>query len=109
MLTFLSDLTPASAIALGLVPVGLIGVTLAFAQANAAYFDPRRADESARTIPVLLVVGPALYDARRACLRLTLHAAQIRDRARLALVAALLRVLAHLDTTSSAPEKGANR
>jgi hypothetical protein len=50
---------------LGLVAIGVIALVLPFAQANAAYFDPRRCDESARAVPVLLVVGPLLYDARQ--------------------------------------------
>ena len=55
----------ASSGSLGLASIGLIALALAFAPANAAYFDPRRVDESGRAIPVLLVVGPLLHDARQ--------------------------------------------
>lgn len=96
MITFFAGLTPASAMSLGLVPLGVFGVVLAFAPANAAYFDPHRADESDRAIPVLLVVGPALYDVRRALKLLALHVAQIRDRALLAAVRGLLALLLRL-------------
>lgn len=96
MITFFAGLTPASAMALGLVPLGVFGVVLAFAQANAAYFDPRRADESHRAIPLLLVVGPALYDVRRVFKRLALHAAQIRTRARLAALGLAVSVVLRL-------------
>lgn len=69
--------------------VALIWLTLAFASANLAYFDPRRADESARALPVLIVVGPALYDARRA-------RKQLRDRARHAALGVAISVVLHL-------------
>lgn len=55
----------AAALSLGLSAIGLIALALAFADANLAYFDPRRADESDRAVPVLLIVGPALHDVRR--------------------------------------------
>jgi hypothetical protein len=41
MLTVFADLTPESAVFLGLVSVGAIWFVLAFAGADAAYFDPR--------------------------------------------------------------------
>lgn len=50
---------------LGLSAIGVIALAAAFADTNLAYFDPRRVDESERAIPVLLLVGPALYDVRR--------------------------------------------
>lgn len=43
MLTLLSDLTVPAALSLGLVPVGVLALVLAFADADAAYFDPRPA------------------------------------------------------------------
>lgn len=64
MLTLLSDLTVPAAVSLGLIPVGALVFVLAFADANLAYFDPRRADESDRAVPVLLVVGPVLAVCR---------------------------------------------
>ncbi|MGW3144896.1 hypothetical protein ACWDG1_09480 [Streptomyces sp. NPDC001177] len=57
---------------LGVSVVGAFGLVLAFAGSNRAYFDLRRVDESPRAVPVLLVVGPALCDARsfvRLCVR----------------------------------------
>jgi hypothetical protein len=48
MWSFLSGLTPASAVFLGLIPVGVLGLVLAFAPANAAYFDRRPELGSAR-------------------------------------------------------------
>lgn len=64
-------------VSLGVSAVGVIGLVLAFAQANAAYFDPRRADESARALPVLLVVGPALHTVRAAVRDAVLDAAAL--------------------------------
>lgn len=55
----------AAAGSVGLFAIGLIALPLAFVDANLAYFDPRRADESERALPILLAVGPALYDVRR--------------------------------------------
>lgn len=65
----LSGLSVPGALCLGASAVALIALVLAFAPANAAYFDPRRADESERVVPVLLVVGPALHDVRQAARR----------------------------------------
>jgi hypothetical protein len=85
VLTLFADLTPAAAVALGLVPLGVFAFVLAFAPANSAYFDPRRFDESVRALPVLLVVGPALADVRRFA-RLSLRDAAISAAALLMLV-----------------------
>jgi hypothetical protein len=74
---FLAGLTPAAAVSLGLVSVGVFGVVLAFAYANAAYFDPRRFDESDRAVPVLLVVGPVLGNVRRSVRDVALDAAAL--------------------------------
>ena len=49
---------------LGLMAIGVFGLVLPFAQANAAYFDPRRCDESERALPVLVFVANALYSLR---------------------------------------------
>jgi len=68
VLTFLADLTPAAAVSLGLIPVGVIGFVLAFAPANAAYFDPRRADEVALALPLLIAVGPRWFAIRETAL-----------------------------------------
>lgn len=76
----------AAFLSLGLVPVGALMLLLAFAQANAAYFDLHRADESERAIPVLIAMGPGLYTARA-------RARQARDRARVAAVDGLLGLL----------------
>jgi len=54
----------AAAGSLGLVAIGVFGLVLPFAQANAAYFDPRRCDESDRALPVLIAVANALYGVR---------------------------------------------
>lgn len=66
MLTFLAGLTPAAAVSLGLIPVGVIGFVLAFAPANLAYFDPRRCDESDLARPLLVAFGPVWFAVREA-------------------------------------------
>lgn len=69
---------------------------------SARDFDPRpalaRAIESGRVDPVLCAVANAKHDARAA-----------RDRARLALAAALLALALRLNSIPSAPQKGALR
>lgn len=67
----------AAALSLGLSAIALIALAVAFADANLAYFDPRRADESDRAVPVLLVVGPALHDVRRSLRDALLDAAAL--------------------------------
>jgi len=68
VLTFLADLTPASAVSLGLIPVGAIWLALAFADADPRDFDPRpalaRLVESGHIDPLLLIVGPVLLAVR---------------------------------------------
>lgn len=49
------------------------------------------------------------HDLNRAICLLTLHTAQVRDRARIALVTALLLAVAHLDPTSPISKKGGTR
>lgn len=67
----------AAVLSLGLSAASLIALVLAFADASLAYFDPRRADESERAVPVLLVVGPALYAVRRPLCDAVLDAAAL--------------------------------
>lgn len=55
----------ASALSLGMAAVALIALVLAFAPANLAYFDLRRADESPRALPVLVTVANARYRLSR--------------------------------------------
>ena len=69
---------------------------------------------SASLVPFFLLVDVQQFVPQRVrdahlAERAALHALQARDRARRGLVAALLAVLTHLDTTSSAPKKGATR
>ena len=51
----------AAVLSLGLVPAGLLGIALAFAGADAAYFDPRRPlarlVESGRLDPLLIAIA----------------------------------------------------
>lgn len=72
----------AAALSLGLVPAGLLGIVLAFAGADAAYFDPRqplaRLVESGRLDPLLIAIAvirtatrDALLDAAALVLLLT--------------------------------------
>lgn len=104
MLTFLTGLTPASATALGLVPVGAIGLVLSFASADARYFDPRpavrRSLETGRLQPLWQVAVYAGRDLIRTyawtTTLLRLHAAQLRDRTRLLAVRGLLVLLLRL-------------
>lgn len=84
----------ASVLSLGVSGVALIAVGLAFAPADAAYFDPRPwLDRAGARLCVEIVRGK----------RTVLNA---RDRVRLALIAALLVAAPHLDP-SSVPKKGA--
>lgn len=50
--------------ALGLTAISLIALALAFADADAGYFDPRRLITSGRLDPLLIVIGPALAAIR---------------------------------------------
>ena len=96
MLTVFADLTPESAVFLGLVPVGAIGFVLAFAGADAAYFDPRpwlsRAARSEVVYPLLREFDSARHASREAFredvvyARLTLREAAITAAALLALL-----------------------
>lgn len=69
--------------------------------ADLADFDPRpavsRAVESGRVDWLLITVANARLDARHAAAVLPLHALQARDRARLALVNAVVAVLLRLN------------
>ena len=70
----LADLTPASAVCLGVSAAGVVSIpALLFADAVAADFDPRpalsRAVEFGRFDPLLVAVGPMKADARRAAAR----------------------------------------
>lgn len=71
MLTLLADLTPASAVCLGVSAAGVVSIpALLCADAVAADFDPRptvrRAIESGRFDPALIAVANAKHDARLA-------------------------------------------
>lgn len=70
MLTVFADLSPASAVSLGLVPVGAIWFVLAFAGADVAYFDPRpllaRAINSEAVYPLLREFDNARCASREA-------------------------------------------
>lgn len=107
MLTLLADLTPTGAVFLGvgtyaapLVPFYLF----VDGDTRATDFDPRpavrRAVESGRFDALLIAVGPALHDTRRAC-RTVAERARRAPRDAAITVAALLMLL-------TSPE-GANR
>jgi hypothetical protein len=70
MLTVFADVTPLGAIFLGLVPVGAIWFVLAFAGADAAYFDPRplltRVVNSEAAYPLLREFDNARHASREA-------------------------------------------
>jgi hypothetical protein len=72
VLTLLADLNAPAAVSLGLIPAGLLGVVLAFADADPGYFDPRRAVrraiESGRLDPLLIELSNASAAARDAVL-----------------------------------------
>lgn len=91
MLTVFADVTPLSAVFLGLVPVGGIWFVLAFAGADVDYFDPRpavrRVVESGRVDVLLVATGPLLCDLRSAA-RTAAHpsAEALRDAAALLLL-----------------------
>jgi hypothetical protein len=96
MLTVFADVTPLGAIFLGLVPVGAIWFVLAFAGADAAYFDPRpllaRAARAEAVYPLLREFDNARHASREALredviyARLTLRETAITAAALLALL-----------------------
>lgn len=102
-LTLLADLTPAGAVFLGVSAAGLVAIpALLLADAHRSDFDPRpavrRTVESGRFDALLIAVGPAKYTTRHTAERLLLAALKLRDRARLAVIDALLASARRLNT-----------
>jgi hypothetical protein len=83
MLTLFADVTPASAVSLGVSAAAVVSIpALLFADATRADFDPRpalrRAVESGRFDPALIAVTNARHTARETAVRVRrtpLHAA----------------------------------
>jgi hypothetical protein len=110
VLTILSDLTPASAVFLAVGGyAGLSVPVLLFPGMTLADVDPRPvvrdALEFGRLQPVWQAAVDAGHTTNRGIALAELHAKQARDRARLALVSALLVAATHL--SPSASKKGA--
>lgn len=75
MLTVFADVTPLSAVFLGLVPVGGIWFVLAFAGADVDYFDPRPAVRRA-SHAVRLAVESGAWDGQLIAVANIKHAAR---------------------------------